>query len=151
MYVFQLKPSFSHWGPNFYPLFLNQKTKNKCWNQAYSNSASTGCNFRTNWPLTYPAREGENINIESECKGVKDFLFFVFDIVGGYSWGLLMIWNLIYWAVFRMKFGSHLSTLAYWSFANCENFDIRPLFTLETIFNWTNSDIIWEFFYKMDV
>ena len=67
----------SRWGPNFYPLFLNQKTKNKCWNQAYSNSASTGCNYITNWPLTYPAREGENINIESECKGVKDTFYIV--------------------------------------------------------------------------
>ena len=119
---FYLKPEFSHWGPNFYPWFLDQKTKNKCWNQAYSNAASTGCNFITNWPLTYPAREGENINIESECRGVKNtfyivvlywlvnylsihqvsqadfnfFLFFVFDIVAGYSWGRLIIWNLIY-------------------------------------------------------
>ena len=50
-----------------------------------------------------------------------------------------------------MKFGSHLTTLYYGSFADCENFDIRSLFTLETIFNWTHSDIIWELFYKMDV
>ena len=49
-----------------------------------------------------------------------------------------------------MKFGSHLSTLYYWSFADCENFDICPLFTHETIFNWTNSDIIWELFYKIN-